>query len=43
MTACGYGVVAAKTDKAAAAAAIPLIAWLGFANVLAEEVWHRND
>lgn len=41
--ACGYGVVATRTDKTAAATAIPLIAWLGFATVLAEEVWRRND
>lgn len=38
-----FSAVAAKTDKTAAATAIPLIAWLGFATLLAEEVWRRND
>ena len=41
--ACGYSAVAAKTDKVAAATALPLIGWLGFATLLAEEVWRRND
>ena len=39
----GYAAVAAKTDKVAAATALPLIGWLGFATLLAEEVWRRND
>jgi tryptophan-rich sensory protein len=39
----GYAVAAAKTDKVAAAPAAPLIAWLAFATLLAEEVWRRND
>lgn len=39
----GYALVAAKTDKMAAATALPLVAWLGFATFLAEEVWRRND
>ena len=38
-----YTAVAAKTDKTAAATALPLIGWLGFATALAEEVWRRND
>ena len=42
-TACGYAAVAAKTDRTAAATAVPLIAWLGFATLLVEEVWRRND
>ena len=42
-TACGYAAVASKTDRVAAATAAPLIAWLGFATLLAEEVWRRND
>ena len=41
--ACGYAAVAAKTDRTAAASAAPLIAWLGFATLLAEEVWRRNE
>ena len=39
----GYAAVAAKTDKIAALTAAPLIGWLGFATLLAEEVWRRND
>jgi tryptophan-rich sensory protein len=39
----GYCAVAARTDRTAAATALPLIAWLGFATLLAEEVWRRND
>ncbi len=39
----GYAAVAAKTDRIAALTAAPLIGWLGFATLLAEEVWRRND
>ena len=39
----GYALVAFKTDKVSAATALPLVAWLGFATFLAEEVWRRND
>ncbi len=39
----GYAAVASKTDRVAAITAAPLIAWLGFATLLAEEVWRRND
>ena len=39
----GYAAVASKTDKIAALTAAPLIGWLGFATLLAEEVWRRND
>lgn len=39
----GYALVAAKTDRVAAVSALPLVAWLGFATFLAEEVWRRND
>ena len=38
-----YAAVAARTDKIAAATAAPLIGWLGFATLLAAEVWRRND
>ena len=38
----GYVVAAAKVDKKAAAAGVPFVAWLGFATLLAEEVWRRN-
>ena len=37
-----YVTVAAKIDRTAAATALPLVAWLGFATLLAEEVWRRN-
>lgn len=30
-------------DRPAAASIVPLTAWLGFATLLAEEVWRRND
>lgn len=39
----GYAATATKIDKAAAATALPLMGWLGFATLLAEEVWRRND
>lgn len=39
----GYAAVASRTDRVAAATALPLIGWLGFATLLAEEVWRRND
>ncbi|MHA6723900.1 TspO/MBR family protein [Sphingomonas sp. RS2018] len=35
-------VTAAKVDRGAAASVVPLAAWLGFAPVLASEVWRRN-
>ena len=38
-----YSAAAAKTDRVAAATALPLVGWLGFATLLAEEVWRRND
>jgi tryptophan-rich sensory protein len=43
VVAAGYAAVAYKTDKVAAATAVPLIGWLAFATLLAEEVWRRND
>ena len=39
----GYSIVASKTGRVAASTALPLIGWLGFATLLAEEVWRRND
>lgn len=42
-TAGAYAAVAAKTDRPAAVTALPLIGWLGFATLLAEEVWRRNE
>ena len=39
------GLVAAsrKVDQRAAVAGLPLVAWVGFATLLAEEIWRRND
>ena len=44
MTATGaaYVAAAARVDRPAAAAAVPFVAWLGFASLLAEQVWQRN-
>ena len=38
-----YAAVAAKVDRKAAATVLPFIAWVGFATMLAEEVWRRNE
>ena len=38
----GYVATAARVDRPAAAAAVPFVAWLGFATLLAEQVWRRN-
>ena len=38
----GYIAAAAKVDRAAAATAVPFVAWLGFATLLAERIWERN-
>jgi len=37
-----YGLAAVKVDRPAAAAAVPFVAWLGFATLLAERIWARN-
>ena len=37
-----YVAAAAKADRPAAAMAVPFVAWLGFATLLAEQVWARN-
>jgi tryptophan-rich sensory protein len=42
-TAAGYVATAARTDRPAAIAAVPLVAWLCFATLLAEQVWERNE
>jgi tryptophan-rich sensory protein len=34
---------AARTDRLAAAAMLPLVLWTGFAVLLSEEVWRRNQ
>ncbi|WP_380782549.1 TspO/MBR family protein [Sphingomonas sp. R86520] len=38
----GYVVAAAKVDRTAAATAVPFVAWLGFATLLAGGIWRRN-
>jgi len=44
MIAGGAGLVAAaaKVDRPAAALAVPFVAWVGFATLLAERIWQRN-
>ncbi|WP_237479016.1 TspO/MBR family protein [Lichenibacterium dinghuense] len=42
-TAAGYVAAAAREDDAAAALGVPLVAWVSFATLLAEEIWRRND
>lgn len=42
-TSTAYAAVADRTDRKAAMTALPLIGWLAFATLLAEEVWRRND
>lgn len=37
-----YVATAAKVDRPAAAAAVPFVAWLGFATLLAERIWRDN-
>ena len=41
-TGAAYVATAARTDKPAAALAIPFVAWLGFATLLAERIWRDN-
>ncbi|PCD03844.1 tryptophan-rich sensory protein [Sphingomonas spermidinifaciens] len=42
-TGAGYVAAAAKVDRPAAALGLPFVAWLGFATLLAEQVWQRNS
>lgn len=41
-TSAAYVATAAKVDRPAAAAALPFVAWLGFATLLAEHIWRDN-
>ena len=41
-TAAGYVAAASRVDKVAAATAVPFVAWLGFATLLADRVRERN-
>lgn len=42
-SAVGYVTAAAEVDKPASRLGIPLIAWVGFATLLAEEIWRKNE
>ncbi len=42
-TSVGYVAAAAPEDDVAAAAGVPLVAWVSFATLLAEEIWRHND
>lgn len=42
-SAIGHVAAARQVDIRAAVAGLPLAAWVGFATLLAEEVWRRND
>ncbi|WP_271298976.1 TspO/MBR family protein [Sphingomonas sp. CV7422] len=43
VTSAGFAATAAKIDRPAAATAVPLVAWLGFATVLSERIREAND
>ncbi|WP_167649568.1 TspO/MBR family protein [Polymorphobacter fuscus] len=42
-SAIGLVAVGQRVDRRAATAGLPLVAWVGFATLLAEEIWRRND
>ena len=42
-SAVGYVATASQVDKTSAQLGLPLVAWVSFATLLAEEVWRRND
>lgn len=41
-TGAAYVATAARVDRPAAIAAVPFVAWLGFATLLAERIWRDN-
>lgn len=41
-TGAAYVATAAKVDRPAAAVAVPFVAWLGFATLVAERIWRDN-
>ena len=41
-TGAAYVATSAKVDRPAAAAAVPFVAWLGFATLLATRIWRNN-
>jgi tryptophan-rich sensory protein len=42
-SAIGHVIAARQVNSRAALAGVPLVAWVTFATLLAEEVWRRND
>lgn len=42
VTGAAYVAAAAKVDRSAAATALPFVAWLGFATLLASRIWRDN-
>ena len=42
-SAMAYVAAADKVDKTASRVGVPLVAWVGFATLLSEEIWRRND
>ena len=42
-TGASYVVAAHRVDRTSAALAVPFVAWLGFATLLAEQIWQRNS
>lgn len=41
--AAGYVAVAGRADRTAGALGVPLVAWVGFATLLSEEIWRKNE
>ena len=42
-SAIGHVMASRHVDQRAAFAGVPLVAWVGFATLLTEEIWRRND
>ena len=42
-SAVGYVATASQVDKTAGQLGLPLVGWVAFATVLAEEIWRKND
>lgn len=42
-SAIGHVLAARQVSNQAAIAGVPLVAWVGFATLLTEEIWRRND
>jgi len=42
-SAVGHVAASRQVNQAAAIAGVPLVAWVGFATLLTEEIWRRND